>query len=126
MLVSDADQGDAPIGFGTWLHRSVELWDHTPELTIEIAWFGVVVAYQGQPSADGPTVATTLFATLEAKSRAHPDSTPDMPLTLEVDVENPRARRFWERLGFEYLETVSVTPHGEQYLRMLRPASVVQ
>lgn len=120
ILVIDDDTG-AFVGFGTWRHREVPLpWGTERAITIE--WFGVDVRYQGQRTEAGYSVATTLFETLESKAREHELSTDDMPLFLEVDVDNEDAQGFWEHLGFEFLESVEVLQRG-RYRRMLRSAS---
>lgn len=111
---------EALVGFGTWLHRAV----HLPtgrELAIGIEWLGVDTAYQGQRTEEGPSIATTLFETLERRARGNSLSTPDMPLVLEVDARDEHAQGFWRHLGFEFVEWAEVA--NERYLRMLRSAS---
>ncbi len=119
ILVEDLDLGHL-VGFGTWRHRELSVGDHT-ETVIYIAWFGVDDAYQGRRTEEDRSIASTLFDTLEARARAHPSSTDDMCLMLEVHTDNTRARGFWEHLGFEYLDTV-VVPVNERYRRMIRGA----
>jgi ribosomal protein S18 acetylase RimI-like enzyme len=63
-----------------------------------------------------------MFATGEAIARAHPDSTPEMPLVLEVEPGNEHARGVYEHWGFKVLEYEEVLVRG-RYLRMLREAT---
>jgi len=120
----DAERDDRVVAYGTWMHRQVELWDHPPETAIGIEWFGVDIAYQGQRTVDDESIAKTLFSTIEMRAREDTNSTPDMPLVLEVDEENTVAQGFWTHLGFEYLDTVVVEPPRRQYLRMFRAPSM--
>jgi ribosomal protein S18 acetylase RimI-like enzyme len=112
---------EALVGYATWRHREVHLpWGQ--EQAISIEWFGVDTAYQGQRTPEDASIATTLFETVEKRAREDEMSAPDMPIFLEVDVDNSQARGFWEYLGFDYIEDVEVLSKG-RYRRMLQSAS---
>jgi len=128
---SPADQGEtilfidrangALAGFGTWMHRQVQIpTAGSAELVIMIEWIGVATAYQGQRTS-GWSIPRTILETLEARAREHPDSTADMVLIAEVDVDNRRAQDVWEHFGFRFFEVVDIGPR--RYNRLIRSAS---
>lgn len=89
-----------------------------------MAWFGIDLKYRGMKMGDGePSIASVLFATLEARAREHPDSKPDMPLTLAVDRDSKAAVNFWKYQGFGWLEDLEVQEDGARYIRLIRGAS---
>jgi GNAT superfamily N-acetyltransferase len=111
------ETGGALVGFGTWRHRL----SSGPNLAIGIEWLGVARDYQGKRLQDGSSIAGAIFDTLEARARTHDASTPDMPLVLEVDVDNGHAQSVYEHWGFVFLEVVGTGPR--RYNRLIRGAS---
>jgi ribosomal protein S18 acetylase RimI-like enzyme len=104
IIFSDADT-DAFVGYVTWRLRKLRLpHDDKQRRVIELHYLGIVPAYRGQKCAAGESIASQMFATAEAAARSHSKARPDMPVVLEVEVENDHARAVYvDRWEFESL-----------------------
>ena len=123
IVFTDGDTG-ALVGYITWRIRKLRLpHDNKQRKVIEMHYIGVVVAYRGEKSTGGESIASQMFATAEAAARADSKARPDMPVVLEVEAENAHAREVYvERWGFEPLgfrEPAS----GRRYEVLARAAS---
>jgi len=104
VLFSDADT-NALVGYVTWRIRKLRLpHDNKQRKVIELHYLGIVPEYRGEKCTGGESVASQMFATAEATARADSKARPDMPVILEVEVENTHAREVYvEGWGFESL-----------------------
>ena len=117
MIVIDQDAGRL-VGYGTWGH--VDAVGTREERHIEIGWFGVDAAYQGVRDDAGNRVADLIYATVEEAALAHPESSDDMPFTLECHVDNARGLNFWQSQGYDLLPDPQHRVENENYYRMVR------
>lgn len=106
-------------GYGTWEHVNAFGTTSMP-VHIEIAWFGIDRDYQGVCDENGDKVADRIYAAVEDKALAHSDSTPDMPFTLVVHVDNDRGRKFWLRQGYTLIGDPKLQIEKNLYERMVR------
>ena len=113
------------MGYATWRIRKLRLpHDNKQRRVIELHYFGVVPDYQGKKCTSGESVASQMFATAEAAARAHRKARPDMPVVLEVEVENNHAREVYvERWGFGHLGFREVGDTGRRYELLARAAT---
>jgi ribosomal protein S18 acetylase RimI-like enzyme len=104
IIFSDGDTG-ALVGYVTWRIRKLRLpHDNRQRKVIEMHYIGVVPPYRGEKSTGGESIASQMFATAETAARADSKARPDMPVVLEVEVENAHAREVYvEGWGFESL-----------------------
>jgi len=118
LISVDRDADDRVAGFGTWRH--VEAVATRPERHVEIAWFGIDLAYQGQRDAEGNRVAGLIYRIVEAAALSDPATTDEMPFTLLCDVENKRGLKFWASLDYQALPDPRYRVEGDHYVRMVR------
>jgi ribosomal protein S18 acetylase RimI-like enzyme len=104
IIFSDAGTG-VDVGYVTWRIRKLRLpHDNKQRKVIELHYIGIVPDYRGEKCTGGESVASQMFATAEAAARADTKARPDMPVVLEVEVENTHAREVYvEGWGFEHL-----------------------
>lgn len=88
------------------------------DVVISIDWLGIAVGYQGEKTAEGPSICRRLIETVEQRARSHERSAPDTPLYLEVDARNEHAESVYRHLGFQLLDSVEVLLRG-RYRRMV-------
>jgi len=119
LLGYDAESGSL-VGYGTWDYIE-ELGGQAAETHLEVAWFGLDKAFQGQrDETSGEKLADLLYSTLEDDARASLKTSDDMPFTLACDVENQRGRYFWERHGYRLIGPPYPEVEDARYYRMVR------
>lgn len=130
IIVLDDDCDGMLVGYGTWAH--VEQFGSALETRhIEIAWFGVHSDYQGVPyegeDVESPatpvsthSVAEVVYAEVERAARANERSTEEMPITLTCHVDNDRALRFYEKIGFRLIPDPKLQIERDIYYRLVR------
>lgn len=106
-------------GYGTWTHVVDEGSVLKPR-QIEIAWLAVHSEYQGVPYDGRHTVADVVYAEVERFACEHPDSRPDMAITLTCHIENLHALRFYEKNGFRLIPDPKLQVENEIYYRLVR------
>lgn len=114
------DDSEAKVaGYGTW--ELVEAFGAEPTTRhLEIAWFGIDVAYQGAVDATGRRVSDLAYASVEQRAMADSGVEEDLPFTLTCHVDNARGRSFWERQGYRLVGSPYAQVEKDLYHRMVR------
>jgi ribosomal protein S18 acetylase RimI-like enzyme len=119
VIVVDNDREGLIVGYGTWAHVADESSVLKP-LQIEIAWLAVHSEYQRTPFDEQHTVADVVYAEVERFAREHPDSLPDMAITLTCHIDNRRALDFYEKNGFRMVPDPKLQVENDIYYRLVR------
>jgi hypothetical protein len=89
-----SEDGPVVVGFIKWTLRKERV--HGPkEYVGEFALISIAPEYRGQKTVQGPSIASTMFATTEAIMHEHEKASEDMPLRIDVDVDNSHAREVY-------------------------------
>lgn len=112
------------MGYVTWRIRKIRLpHDNKQRRVIELHYLGVATEYREEKCSTGESIASQMFATMEAEARAHPKAKPDMPIVLEVEVGNDHARGVYvKRWEFEHLGFRVVPGTDREYEVLSRAA----
>ena len=99
-------------------------WIQAKEYVGLIQLLGVALAYRGQKTTEGPSVARAIVARAEQAMREHEKGNDEMPLRIDVNVGNDRARSIYvDSWGFAHWKWRPEPPAQAEYEVLIRKPS---